>query len=118
MLARVGDVVGQTGQPLQRVHGLEIPAQEGIHAIAIQHGLRRRHLRRDRDLPLRRRKQGLAERGYDPVFGARPLKRTIQRMIENQLAVELLAGRFEGDHVVVELDGETFIFRKEAPGAG
>ncbi len=60
----------------------------------------------------------LAERGYDPVFGARPLKRTIQRMIENPLAVEVLAGRFgEGDTVVVEPDGETLKFRKEAPAA-
>jgi ATP-dependent Clp protease ATP-binding subunit ClpB len=60
----------------------------------------------------------LANRGYDPVFGARPLKRTLQRMVENPLAVEVLAGRFhEGDHVVVEVapDRETFQFRKEAP---
>jgi ATP-dependent Clp protease ATP-binding subunit ClpB len=58
----------------------------------------------------------LAERGYDPVFGARPLKRQIQRMIENPLAVEVLAGRFaEGDTVVVEPDGETLRFRKEVP---
>jgi ATP-dependent Clp protease ATP-binding subunit ClpB len=61
-------------------------------------------------------KAQLAERGYDPVFGARPLKRTIQRMIENPLAVEVLAGHFaEGDHVLVEPNGETFTFRKEAP---
>jgi ATP-dependent Clp protease ATP-binding subunit ClpB len=60
----------------------------------------------------------LAERGYDPVFGARPLKRTIQRMIENPLAVEVLAGRFaEGDTIVVEPDGETLKFKKEAPAA-
>ena len=64
-----------------------------------------------------RRKALLAERGYDPVFGARPLKRTIQRMIENPLAVEVLAGRFrDGDHVIVDTkDRETFNFRKEAP---
>jgi ATP-dependent Clp protease ATP-binding subunit ClpB len=60
----------------------------------------------------------LAERGYDPVFGARPLKRTIQRMIENPLAVEVLTGRFgEGDTVVVEPDDETLRFRKETPAA-
>ena len=61
----------------------------------------------------------LAERGYDPVFGARPLKRTIQRMIENPLAVEVLGGKLrEGDHVVVDTkDRETFTFRKEAPVA-
>ncbi len=60
----------------------------------------------------------LAEQGYDPVFGARPLKRAIQRMVENPLAVEVLAGHFrEGDHIVVESDGETFQFRKQAPVA-
>jgi ATP-dependent Clp protease ATP-binding subunit ClpB len=60
----------------------------------------------------------LAELGYDPVFGARPLKRTIQRTIENPLAVDVLGGRFgEGDHVVVETDGEAFRFRKEVPVA-
>jgi ATP-dependent Clp protease ATP-binding subunit ClpB len=57
----------------------------------------------------------LAKRGYDPVFGARPLKRTIQRMVENPLAVEVLAGRFqEGDQIRIEVDGETLSFRKEA----
>ncbi len=61
-------------------------------------------------------RQTLAERGYDPVFGARPLKRTIQRMIENPLAVEVLGGRFrEGDHIVIDTsDRETFTFRKQA----
>ena len=60
-------------------------------------------------------RMALAERGYDPVFGARPLKRTIQRMIENPLAVDVLAGRFaEGDTVLVEVNGDTFQFRKEA----
>jgi len=63
-------------------------------------------------------KATLADRGYDPVFGARPLKRTIQRMIENPLAVEVLAGRFgEGDTIVVEPAGDTLGFRKEAPAA-
>jgi ATP-dependent Clp protease ATP-binding subunit ClpB len=63
-------------------------------------------------------KKMLAERGYDPVFGARPLKRTIQRMIENPLAVEVLAGRFaEGDTIVVEPDGETLRFRREEHAA-
>jgi ATP-dependent Clp protease ATP-binding subunit ClpB len=63
-------------------------------------------------------RRALADRGYDPVFGARPLKRTIQRMIENPLAVEVLAGRFaEGDRILVEADGDTFRFRKEVAAA-
>jgi ATP-dependent Clp protease ATP-binding subunit ClpB len=58
----------------------------------------------------------LAEQGYDPVFGARPLKRTLQRMVENPLAVEVLAGRFEeGDHIVVDAGGagETLHFARQ-----
>jgi ATP-dependent Clp protease ATP-binding subunit ClpB len=56
----------------------------------------------------------LAELGYDPVFGARPLKRTIQRLVENPLAVEVLAGHFgEGSHVVVRPDGEVFSFVRQ-----
>jgi ATP-dependent Clp protease ATP-binding subunit ClpB len=52
------------------------------------------------------------------VFAVQPPKRTIQRMIENPLAVEVLAGRFgEGDTIVVEPDGETLKFRKEARAA-
>jgi ATP-dependent Clp protease ATP-binding subunit ClpB len=56
----------------------------------------------------------LAQHGYDPVFGARPLKRTIQRMVENPLALEILAGRFhEGDQIVVEARDGALAFRKE-----
>ena len=44
----------------------------------------------------------LAEEGYDPAFGARPLKRAIQRMIQNPLAMRLLEGEFaEGDRILV-----------------
>jgi ATP-dependent Clp protease ATP-binding subunit ClpB len=89
-----------------------------IHAIVdIQlEDLRRRLAERKIDLRLTdEAKERLAEQGYDPVFGARPLKRTIQRMVENPLAVEVLAGRFaEGDRIVVEPSGEAFTFRKEA----
>ena len=60
----------------------------------------------------------LADRGYDPQFGARPLKRTIQRLIENPLAMEVLSGKVrDGDHVIVDTkDRETFEFRKAAVG--
>jgi ATP-dependent Clp protease ATP-binding subunit ClpB len=54
----------------------------------------------------------LAEQGFDPVFGARPLKRTIQRQVENSLARELLAGRFaSGEYFLgqfVSLGGRRF----------
>ena len=55
----------------------------------------------------------LAERGWDPVYGARPLKRTIQRSVQDPLAMMLLEGRFsDGDTVEVDvLDGE-LVFNK------
>jgi len=58
------------------------------------------------------RKQVMDE-GYDPVFGARPLKRTIQQRLENRLAAELLAGKFaEGDTVKIDADSHKFRFEK------
>jgi ATP-dependent Clp protease ATP-binding subunit ClpA len=49
----------------------------------------------------------LANRGYDPVYGARPLKRVIQRELQNAIALELLEGRFsEGETIRVEREGD------------
>ena len=64
-------------------------------------------------------KEALAEAGWDPAYGARPLKRAIQRMLENPLALELLEGRFsEGDAVRVDADeGELRFERVEAAAA-
>lgn len=50
-------------------------------------------------------KKLLVEKGYNPAFGARPLKRSIQRYLEDPLAIELLNGKFsEGDHIFAEAD--------------
>jgi ATP-dependent Clp protease ATP-binding subunit ClpB len=59
-------------------------------------------------------KKRLAQDGYDPVFGARPLKRLIQQQISNELSLLLLKGEFrEGDRVLVDVDSEgSFTFRK------
>ncbi|MGA1737197.1 MAG: ATP-dependent chaperone ClpB [Pseudomonadales bacterium] len=59
----------------------------------------------------------IAEAGYDPVYGARPLRRAIQRLVENPLAEKLLAGAFApGDHITVALaeDGERLAFAATA----
>ena len=60
-------------------------------------------------------KQFLVATGYDPAFGARPLKRAIQRFIEDPLALEILEGRFApGDHILVDKgDQNRLVFRKE-----
>ena len=60
-------------------------------------------------------KEFLAGRGWDPVYGARPLKRAIQTWLQNPLAVALLEGRLaEGDHVLVDVseDGEKLKFER------
>ena len=55
----------------------------------------------------------LIERGWDPVYGARPLKRTIQRIVQDPLAMQLLEGRFsDGDMVVVDAKGGALTFAK------
>jgi len=59
-----------------------------------------------------RAKALLADKGYDPVYGARPLKRTIQRLIQDPLAVKILEGEFkEGDRIKIDSDGEEMLFR-------
>ncbi|MCL4425183.1 MAG: hypothetical protein M1553_07050, partial [Firmicutes bacterium] len=57
------------------------------------------------------------EAGFDPVYGARPLKRTMQREIQDPLALRLLTGGFgEGARIMVDLDREkgALAFRKES----
>ncbi|WP_176719979.1 AAA family ATPase, partial [Brachyspira hampsonii] len=55
----------------------------------------------------------IADIGYDPQFGARPLKRAIQNYIENPLAKEMLAGKYlEGDTIKVKKSGDSLVFEK------
>jgi ATP-dependent Clp protease ATP-binding subunit ClpB len=55
----------------------------------------------------------LAREGYDPTFGARPLKRTVQRLVQDPLALKLLEREFaEGDTVVVDAKGDQLVLRR------
>jgi ATP-dependent Clp protease ATP-binding subunit ClpB len=55
----------------------------------------------------------IARQGYDPVYGARPLKRVIQRQIENPLAMEILEGNIlEGAKLSAEAEGDRIVFRQ------
>ena len=56
----------------------------------------------------------LAATGYDPVYGARPLKRAIQQHIENPLAQEILSGKFmPGDTIKIGLKKDNIVFPKQ-----
>jgi ATP-dependent Clp protease ATP-binding subunit ClpB len=57
-------------------------------------------------------KDFLAEQGYDPAYGARPLKRAIQRHLQDKLAREIIAGRFSpGETIQVDREGDALAFR-------
>jgi ATP-dependent Clp protease ATP-binding subunit ClpB len=61
-------------------------------------------------------KEVLAEEGYDPVYGARPLKRVIQQRLQNALANEILAGNFpEGCKIHVDAQPDGFVFTTDSP---
>jgi ATP-dependent Clp protease ATP-binding subunit ClpB len=106
-LNRIDDVV--VFHPLGREH------MAAIAEIQLAH-LRNRL--RERDLAIELTPEAvelLVEQGYDPVYGARPLKRVIQRNIENPLATELLAGRYApGTTIAVGVSGERYTFTPKA----
>ena len=57
-------------------------------------------------------RQLIAQKGYDPIYGARPLKRVIQQYIENPLSMEILKGTVvEGSRVSAEVENAQIVFR-------
>jgi len=120
----VMQTVGQHFRPefINRVDDIVVfhpLGREQLHRIAeLQIAYLRERLRaRDMDLTLTRAAlDKLAEAGFDPVYGARPLKRAIQQTVENPLAQEILAGKFAPkDVILVEAAGDRLVFRKKHP---
>ena len=124
--SRVMTVVGQHFRPefINRVDEVVVfhpLGREQIHAIAnIQIDYLRQRLD-ERDMSLALSDVALdkiAEAGFDPVYGARPLKRAIQQSIENGLAQAILAGEFgPGDHILVDVEGDAMVYRRETNSA-
>ena len=103
-----------------------------IDDVVVFHPLGREHIRKIVDIQLGYLHDRLAEReisidlsdeardkladaGFDPVYGARPLKRAIQHQVENPLAQEILRGRFKpGDVIKVGVDEDRLDFRSAA----
>jgi len=87
-----------------------------IEIVAIQvNKLRDRLAHRHIDLSLSEKVMSfIAEKGYDPVYGARPLKRVIQQYIENPLSMDILKGNItDGSRVNAEVDGDRIVFRTD-----
>ena len=107
---------------LNRIDEVVIFAPLGREEIArivdIQLGhLRRRLAARRIELEVTDAARALLGReGYDPTFGARPLKRTIQRLVQDPLSLKLLQREIsDGDTVTVDAEGEAIIFKRTAP---
>ncbi len=121
MKAAVMEIVGQHFRPefINRVDEIVVfhpLSQDQLRAITrIQLGYLRRRLA-ERDLTLEITDAALdklSEAGFDPVYGARPLKRAIQQQIENPLAQQLLAAKFvPGDVIRVQDEGNRLSFVK------
>ena len=104
-----------------------------IDEIVIYHALPLEHIKKIVEIQVQRLAERLAERhisleispqasdylareGYDPALGARPLKRTLQRMVLDPLALMILEGQFaDGDTVLVDMSfkGEGLVIRKK-----
>ena len=58
-------------------------------------------------------KEFLATRGFNPVYGARPLKRVIRQLVENPLSKEILAQKFlRGEKLIIDVDNDEIVFKK------
>ncbi|MGB7919848.1 MAG: AAA family ATPase, partial [Desulfobacterales bacterium] len=120
MVARVMDALRSHFKPefLNRIdetiifHNLSQEQLGEIVDIQVER-LARRLAEKNIDLVLSQSaKAFVTEKGYDPVYGARPLKRVIQRLIENELSLEILNGNIrEGDRVSAERKGDRIVFK-------
>jgi ATP-dependent Clp protease ATP-binding subunit ClpB len=122
MKAAVMEIVQQHFRPefINRIDDIVVfhpLGNEQIRRIVdIQLGyLRKRLLERDIELKLDDKARDLlGEAGYDPVYGARPLKRAIQQQIENPLAQQILKGVFgPGDRIVTTVRNGELVFQKQ-----
>ena len=121
MKAAVMEVVGTHFRPefINRVdesvvfHPLREEQIRGIATIQLQ-GLQERLAERGLSLEISDAfMERLVTAGFDPVYGARPLKRAIQRELENPLAQHILAGEFEaGKPIHIDLEGDTPVFKQ------
>ncbi len=122
MKQAVMDIVGRHFRPefINRIDAVVVfhPLSHAqIHAIAqLQlRYLRERLQHRDMNLELSPAAlELLADAGFDPVFGARPLKRAIQQCVETPLARDIVAGKFgPGDSVLVDARGDEIVFQRK-----
>ncbi len=140
---RIQELAGEENYDRMKREVMEVVSQHfrpefinRVDDVVVFHPLGREHIRRivdiqlgylhdrlaDREMSLAltdAARDQLAEAGFDPVYGARPLRRAIQQRIENPLAQRILAGEFApGDTILADVSGDDFVFRTpQAPEA-
>jgi len=136
---RIQELAGEDNYEEMKASVMEVVSQHfrpefinRIDDVVVFHPLGREHIRKIVDIQLGYLHDRLAERdmaivltddardrlaeaGFDPVYGARPLKRAIQQQIENPLAQEILLGKFKpGDTIEVSVEGIQLEFKNAA----
>ena len=136
---RIQELAGEDNYEEMKSSVMEVVSQHfrpefinRIDDVVVFHPLGREHIRKIVDIQLGYLQERLAEKdmeivltdaardrlaeaGFDPVYGARPLKRAIQQQIENPLAQEILQGKFKpGDTIEVSVDGMQLEFQNAA----
>jgi len=136
---RIQELAGEDNYEEMKASVMEVVSQHfrpefinRIDDVVVFHPLGREHIRKIVDIQLGYLHARLAERdmeivltdaacdrlaeaGFDPVYGARPLKRAIQQQVENPLAQEILQGKFKpGDTIEVSVDGMQLEFQNAA----
>jgi ATP-dependent Clp protease ATP-binding subunit ClpC len=109
LLNRIDDVI--IFHPLTKEH---LKSIVGLLIRGVERGLAERNIKLEVN---EEAKAWLVQKGYDPVYGARPLRRALQRYVENPISTKILQGEFkEGDTVAISLEGDnlTFAARKTA----
>jgi ATP-dependent Clp protease ATP-binding subunit ClpB len=136
---RIQELAGEDNYDEMKASVMEVVSQHfrpefinRIDDVVVFHPLGREHIRKivdiqlgylharlaERDMTIvltEDARDRLAEAGFDPVYGARPLKRAIQQQVENPLAQEILQGKFKpGDTIEVSVDGVQLEFQNAA----
>jgi ATP-dependent Clp protease ATP-binding subunit ClpB len=136
---RIQELAGEENYDVMKASVMEIVAQHfrpefmnRVDEIVVFHPLGREHIRAivdiqlgylherlaDRDMTIvlsDAARDKLADAGFDPVYGARPLKRAIQQQVENPLAQEILQGRFNpGDTIEIGVSEDHLEFQNAA----
>jgi ATP-dependent Clp protease ATP-binding subunit ClpC len=110
-LNRLDDII--VFRPLSKEDLIQIL---GLEVEKVIERIKRKNLRLDLD---EKAKDFLVEKGYDPQYGARPMRRSVERYLEDPLAEEILKGNLhEGEPVIVTVEDGKLLFKQSSPAAG